>query len=605
MISSGSMQKKNNNKPRRCKTVNNADKENIKIKLSAIDDTKKYYQKYYSNPNLYFISQLKTETINIFLSNYKFNDIVVISRILNKYNYFETINLAPNDPRKKGHKDKYHKNEREPITEGERDIMEKEKRDREIEQMYMLNKITLGIGRHLLFSKKLKNLSINSIEINEKLAKNISKGIIGNDSIVKFDVNDCILSIKSYEILLKGFFNHTKIQKLDLSNNNLGDEYGNMIGRIISRQTFRRDQVIWLYGLRNEKPETNEYTLGLIELNLSGNKFSSHTADFIATSMGLDQYIRSIILSNNNFDKESCKKFIYMLRRNRTLLNIDLRNNPGYDDNIKYRLGMKMSKNIHFLYNQYQKGYYTKEEFDNFKNYIDTSFFNLDYPEEIIKYFNDHVHEISKEDLLYDKKKSKGKKNLSERNKKSNNSKINKNSTFVSYSSAKNRKSKNLQINLSEDKYKSKPKDNMSLKYNLKEKKLMQEKNNINIIGNNLPKKSNLRNTKTTMSGDNNNKLLQENLFLKRKIIEFKAKDIQAKYGKNINLPKKYDNNNLRKGFNAADELLDKLNEVMKKMNADNIYNNINNINNINKNEEDMKQENIEVKKEKFNNIDY
>ena len=374
---------------------------------------------------------------------------------------------------------------------------------------------------------------------------------------------------------------------------------------MIGRHTYRRDQVIWLKSIRNEKPLKEDLNKGLLYINLSHNQLSKYSAECLTTALSLDQYIRSIILSNNKFEKDSCKKFIYMLRRNMTLLNVDLRNNPGYDDNIKFRLVIKMSKNIRHLYNQYQKGYYTKEEFDNFKNYIDTSFFNLDYPEEIIKYFNDHVHEISKEDLLYDKKKSKGKKNLSERNKKSNNSKINKNSTFVSYSSAKNRKSKNLQINLSEDKYKSKPKDNMSLKYNLKEKKLMKEKNNINIIGNNFPKKSNLRNTKTTMSGDNNNKLLQENLFLKRKIIEFKAKDIQAKYGKNINLPKKFDNNNLRKGFNAADELLDKLNEVMKKMNADNIYNNINNINNINKNEEDMKQENIEVKKEKFNNIDY
>ena len=39
-----------------------------------------------------------------------------------------------------------------------------------------------------------------------------------------------------------------------------------------------------------------------------------------------------------------------MLRRNTTLLNIDLRDYPGYDDNIKYRLVLKMSKNIKHLY---------------------------------------------------------------------------------------------------------------------------------------------------------------------------------------------------------------------------------------------------------------
>ena len=55
-----------------------------------------------------------------------------------------------------------------------------------------------------------------------------------------------------------------------------------------------------------------------------------------------------------------------MMRKNNTLLTIDLRNNPGYDENIHSRLVMKMSKNIHFLYQQYQSGAYTDEEFDGF-----------------------------------------------------------------------------------------------------------------------------------------------------------------------------------------------------------------------------------------------
>ena len=32
------------------------------------------------------------------------------------------------------------------------------------------------------------------------------------------------------------------------------DKYGKILGRLITRQSQRRDQVIWAYGLRNEKP---------------------------------------------------------------------------------------------------------------------------------------------------------------------------------------------------------------------------------------------------------------------------------------------------------------------------------------------------------------
>ena len=81
------------------------------------------------------------------------------------------------------------------------------------------------------------------------------------------------------------------------------------------------------------------------------------------------------------------------MRKNNTLLTIDLRNNPGYDDNIHSRLVMKMSKNIHFLYQQYQNGSYTEEEFENLKDYIEISFFDVDIPQEIVEFYNQNLPE--------------------------------------------------------------------------------------------------------------------------------------------------------------------------------------------------------------------
>ena len=400
MLTSSNNSKKYNSKTARSKTSSNFYRKNKKITENqlAIEETKKLYQKYYESPNSMLLSQLKTETINIFLDNYKFNDITVITKLLNKYFYFKYLTLAPYDPMKKSPKSRRNNN-RGPITEGEKVKMEKEKRDQEVEFMHMINKITLGIGKHLTLSDNLIALSLVNLDISQKLAENLSKGIIENKSIHALSVNNCKMSIEVYEILLKGLLNHEKIEYLDLHNNNLGDKYGNMIGRIIARQTYRRDQEIWLYGLRNEFPETNDYTLGLISINLDGNNLSSYSADCITTSLSSDQYVRSIILSNNDFDKNSCKKFIYMLRRNMTLLNIDIRDNPGYDDNIKTRLIMKMSKNIRNLYVQFKSKVYTEKEFQNYKKFIDTSFFDLDIPEEIIELYNNNLQKITEGNL--------------------------------------------------------------------------------------------------------------------------------------------------------------------------------------------------------------
>lgn len=231
MYSSKKLRKKNKIiKTTRSKTLTNFHQKN-EMPL-AIEDTKKYYQIYYSNPNPLFISQLKTTTLNIFLTNYTLNDISVINKILRKYTYFKEINLAPYDPLKKSQKSTKFKNEREPITQGEKNKKEKEEKDKEIEHLNIINK-------HLSLSKNIENLSIFNFNFDQKLALNLSEGIINNKSIKKLNLNNCQLSIDAYEILLKGLLNHEKIEYLNLSNNNFEDKYGNIIGRIISRQTYR------------------------------------------------------------------------------------------------------------------------------------------------------------------------------------------------------------------------------------------------------------------------------------------------------------------------------------------------------------------------------
>ena len=354
------------------------------------------------------------------------------------------------------------------------------------------------------------------------------------------------MDIQTYEILLKGLFNHPEISELDLQKNDLGDKYGNMIGRIISRQTDRRDQVIWSFALRNEFPKDKNYKNGLIFINLNGNNLSSYSADCITTALASDQYVRSIILSNNKFEVDDCKKFIYMLRRNMTLLNIDLSSNPGYSDNIQKRLIIKMAKNIKNLYIKFKKGEIDGEEFENYKKYINSKlFFKIDIPEDVVENYNSNNKNkiLDDDDDLNIEKYNNNKKENGMVIKDSN---VNNNEIKIKNNILNKNKNKNIPMNQNIDKIKE---------------------------------------------DQNTKKLIEENLLLKKQILELKAENIKNKSGKNIKIPNNYKNENLNKNFKQAEELLDELNKIMNKIENDNDAKK-----NIDKKEIDNKKENLNDK---------
>ena len=322
-------------------------------------------------------------------------------------------------------------------------------------------------------------------------------------------IKNCNIPIDAYEILLKGILSHEKIKLLDLSNNNFNDKYGNMIARIITRQGQRRDQIIWSYGLRNEFPSTNDYAKGLISINLHGNNLGDKSTDKICYSLYSDNYIRAIDLSSNVIDNNSCKKFIYMMRKNNTLLTLDLRNNPGYDENIHSRLVMKMSKNIHFLYQQYQNGSYSEEEFENLKDYIEISFFDVDIPQEIVEFYNQNLPEEMEDE-----------------------------------------EAQGGDINVGEEEGSQSPQE--------EEDAMVKGSNKLsNLSSNNNVNKSNV--------SEADRSLIEENMKLKQQIVELKALNLQRQLkNKNEGIDEENKNTRTIEGdYKRVLELINELNEVM------------------------------------------
>ena len=519
----------------------------------AIEECKKLYAKNCAKINQYVINQLKKDKLNIYLNNLKTKDLKIISKLLAKYFYFKHIELSPFDPEKEDCTKKRKNRLKEiPSTANEFLKINKPKSALEKEKNQNINKILMGISKYLSLSDNIISLSLNSIMISKDSAKYLAQGLLDNKTIQGLNVNYCIISLEAYELFLKSLLKHEIIEYLDLSNNNFNDKYGEMIALIISSQTQRRDQIIWASGLRNDFLSINEYSRGLVSINLRGNKLGKYSAECISKALSHDQYIRIIDLSENNLDNSSCKKFIHMMRKNNILLTVDLRDNPGYDESIYQRMIMKMSKNIRFLYQQFQNGNYKEEEFENLKDFIDISFFDVDIPQEIVDYYNgniqDTLEENGEEKQMQNNKLQMGDMNVMN----------------------------DIQERAEEEE------DEGTIK-------TMQEQGEVN-------------NKKTE---EENKKLMEENMKLKQQILELKSQkneleDKNNKIKKNNNkiISKPDDPNNIEENYSYIIDLINELNDVMN--NIEHLKNKKGKI--INKN---IKKENIEKNKEDnyINNI--
>ena len=515
----------------------------------AVDECQKLYSKNCAKPNQYVLNQLKKEKLNIYLNNLKAKDLTIIGKILTKYFYFKHIELSPSDPEKDDCSRKKKNRLKEiPSSQSGFNKISKPKNSLEKEKLQNISKILMSISRYLSFSDNIISLSLNSITISKESARYLAQGLYDNKTIQGLNINFSIISLESYEILLKSLLKHEMLKYLDLSNNNFSDKYGEMVALIISTQSQRRDQILWASGLRNESPQINESSKGLVSINLRGNKLSNYSAECLSKALSHDQYIRIVDLSENNLDNSACKKFIHMMRKNNILLTVDLRENPGYDEAIYQRMIMKMSKNIRYLYQQFQNGEYTEEEFENLKEFIDISFFDVDIPQEIVDYYNGNI-----QDTLED-----------------------------------NGEELNEQIQI----------DNMNMMNDIQERAEEEEDEDTNktLKDKNEKNNQNINNNKNTE--EENKKLIEENQKLKQKIMELKAQN----NNKGNKLIKPDDPNNIEQNYSYIINLINELNDVMnniekiknKKENSKNAINNKNINENLEKNKEDIYIQNEE-----------
>ena len=215
-----------------------------------------------------------------------------------------------------------------------------------------------GVPTNTDFGSMLLNLNIYNIKVSTPGWAAVAKGLAAPScALEKMLVNLVDFDREGLNALASGLKENTSIKVLNLAYNNLKDSYGDIFGRIIVEQGQNRDQLQWKKDLRLA-PETasksKKSASGLQELVLNHNKFSSNFLKHILTALRDDGYLRVLDLRKNKMTTAAVLEttnydLIKTLKVNESITNIDLRENEGFNKQLKFKLSLIMIRNIDLL----------------------------------------------------------------------------------------------------------------------------------------------------------------------------------------------------------------------------------------------------------------
>mmetsp|Transcript_32156 Transcript_32156/g.28501 ORF Transcript_32156/g.28501 Transcript_32156/m.28501 type:complete len:268 (-) Transcript_32156:8-811(-) len=189
-------------------------------------------------------------------------------------------------------------------------------------------------------------LQICAIRLSNKSWETLSQSISQNQTIKILGLNAVGLNHNVFKYLAPCLDSNSTLEILDLSYNFMGDEMGSYIAKVISNQSERRDNVVWLAGLRGETPSNEEYKSGLQSLILRYNDLGDYTCSELSRVLLYDVYIKSIDFRNNDISDKGIKDMCNFLKSNKTVLNCDLRLNPGSKLKLLRNLMLKLLRNL-------------------------------------------------------------------------------------------------------------------------------------------------------------------------------------------------------------------------------------------------------------------
>ncbi len=168
-----------------------------------------------------------------------------------------------------------------------------------------------------------------------------------NHSIVRVSLSHTTIPLEDFAILSVPLARHCALETLEMSDCRVDSAFGLAFKRIIAGQTERRCEIVWKRGLHGGRPEGYEHRVGLAELVLEQNRISDQFVDDIVQALGHDEFLLVLDLRYNLVGCKGAKQLADLLQRNNhTLINVDIRDNPGTSTGCGDEMAYRLVKNI-------------------------------------------------------------------------------------------------------------------------------------------------------------------------------------------------------------------------------------------------------------------
>lgn len=184
------------------------------------------------------------------------------------------------------------------------------------------------VGQALEENPSIRVLKLERTPLPTRCLKELADSLRKTKSLRELSVTRCGLTEEQLEGLKVGLAENESLISLDLSQNELC-EVGSMVGKVLSEHVRRRSELIWLYNLRGETPAEDISSMGLCEVNLEGNRLNDKAVSELVAFLRDDGWTKCLNLRRNDIRVDGVKELALMLKKNSSLISLDLRDNEG------------------------------------------------------------------------------------------------------------------------------------------------------------------------------------------------------------------------------------------------------------------------------------
>lgn len=168
----------------------------------------------------------------------------------------------------------------------------------------MFIQVLQGLQTNLEKFAETQTLVLENIPLQGEWLKCLSQALAKNQGLLELYIINCGLTASGLEILAPGISQNGSLIVLDISSNKLQQNTGRIVGKILSAHCQKRDDIVWMYGLRGEEPEEDISLKGICEVNISNNLIDTPGIRDLCYFLQYDNWTRSINLKNNNISEE-------------------------------------------------------------------------------------------------------------------------------------------------------------------------------------------------------------------------------------------------------------------------------------------------------------